>query len=72
MLTFAIYGVLAAGREEGLFLFDDLHDAEAFAEIVRDYGGTAKLSEESLYDHQDAERLIEAEVVAGSARLTLF
>ncbi len=72
MPAFAIYGVLVPGREEGLFLFDDLHDAEAFAEVVRDYGDIAKLSEELLYDHQDAERLIKAEAVAGSARLALF
>jgi hypothetical protein len=72
MRTHAIYGVLVPGREEGFCLFDDLHDAEAFAEVVRDYGGIAELSEELLYDHHDTEEMIHAEVEAGSVKLALF
>lgn len=68
----SIYGVLVPGREEGLYLFDDLHDAEGFAEAVSDNGGFSELSEELLYDHHDTEKMIDAEAVAGSARLPLF
>jgi hypothetical protein len=72
MRTHAIYGVLVPGREEGFCLFDDLHDAEAFAEVVRDCGGLADLSEELLYDHHDTAKMIHAEAVAGAGRLSLF
>jgi hypothetical protein len=68
----AIYGVLVPGREEGFCLFDDLHDAEGFAEAISDHGGSSELSEELLYDRDETKELIEAEAVAGSARLSLF
>jgi hypothetical protein len=72
MSTLAIFGVLVPGREEGLYLFDDHHDAEDFANAVRDQGAVAELSEELLHDHHGADELIQAEAVAGSARLGLF
>jgi hypothetical protein len=72
MRTHAIYGVLVPGRDEGFCLFDDLHDAEAFAEVVRDHGGLADLSEEVLYDHHDTAKMIHDEAVAGARRLSLF
>lgn len=68
----AIYGVLVPGREEGFYLFADLHDAEDFAWAVRDTGNVAELSEELLYPFKGIEELVEAEVVAGSGRLALF
>lgn len=68
----AIFGVLVPGREEGLYLFDDHHDAEDFANAVRGNGGISELSEELLYDHDDTEKMIDAEAVVVSARLTLF
>jgi hypothetical protein len=72
MRTHAIYGVLVPGREEGFCLFDDLHDAEAFAEVVRDHGGLAELSEEVLYDHYDTAKMIHDEALAGARKLSLF
>jgi hypothetical protein len=68
----AIYGVLVPGREEGFYLFEDLHDAEAFIEAVRDHGTVAELSEELLYPYLGARELIDAEAGAGSAKLPLF
>lgn len=68
----AIYGVFVAGREEGFYLFEECHDAEDFADAVRDQGDVAELSEELLFDHLDMEELISAETVAGSAKLALF
>jgi hypothetical protein len=68
----SVFGVLVPGREEGLYLFDDHHDAEDFANAVRRQGDVAELSEELLFDHHDAEAMIDAEVVAGSAKLALF
>jgi hypothetical protein len=49
------------GREEGLHLFEDLHDAEDFAWAVRDHGDVAELSEELLYPYLGAGELIDAE-----------
>ncbi len=42
-------------------IFDDLPDAEDFAEAVRGRGEAAELSEELLYDHRDAKKLIATE-----------
>ena len=67
----AIYGVSVPGREEGFYLFADLHDAENFAWAVRDHGNVAELSEELLYPFLGAGELIETEAVTGSARLAL-
>ena len=60
----AIYGVLVPGREEGFYLFADLHDAEDFAWAVRDNGNVAELSEELLYPVKGVGELIEAEAIA--------
>jgi len=68
----AIYGVLVPGRDEGFYLFEECHDAEDFADAVRNIGGVAELSEELLYDHLDMKELVDAEAVAGSGRLSLF
>jgi hypothetical protein len=48
-------------REDGIYLFDDLVDAEAFQEVVRHHGGEAELSEEPLHDNRSADQLIDAE-----------
>lgn len=53
--------VEVAGREDGTYLFDDLLDAEAFAEAVRRHGGEARLTTNPLHDHRGADRLIDAE-----------
>jgi hypothetical protein len=68
----SVYGVLIPGREEGFYLFADLHDAEDFAWAVRDNGSVAELSEELLYPFLGAGDLVEAEAAAGSNRLALF
>jgi hypothetical protein len=68
----AIYGVSVRGREEGLYLFADLHDAENFAWAVRDHGNVAELSEELLHPFLGAGDLIEAEAIEGLSRLALF
>jgi hypothetical protein len=65
----SIFGVLVPGREEGFYLFADLHDAEDFAWAVRDNGNVAELSEELLYPYQGISELIEAEEVTGAMRL---
>jgi hypothetical protein len=53
--------VRVEGREDGIYLFDDLLDAEAFQEAVRHRGGEALVSEEPVYDAHAADRLIDAE-----------
>jgi hypothetical protein len=68
----SVYGVLVPGREEGFYLFADLHDAENFAWTVRDHGNVAELSEELLHPYLGIGELIEEENVAGSGRLALF
>jgi hypothetical protein len=68
----AIYGVLVPGREEPLYLFEECHDAEDFADAVRDHGGVAELSEELLFDQLDTKELVNAETKTGAARLSLF
>lgn len=68
----AIYGVFVPGREEGLHLFEDLHDAEDFAWAVRDHSDVTELSEGLLYPYLGAGELIDAEAIAGSARLAIF
>jgi hypothetical protein len=53
--------VRVEGREDGVYLFDDLVDAEAFQEAVRRWGGEAEISEEPVHDNHAADRLIDAE-----------
>jgi hypothetical protein len=53
--------VSVEGREDGIYLFDDLLDAEAFQEAVRHRGGEAELSEEPVHDAHAADRLVDAE-----------
>jgi hypothetical protein len=49
------------GREDGIYLFDDLVDAEAFQKIVRHWGGEADLTEKPVHDNHASDRLIDAE-----------
>lgn len=49
------------GREEGIYLFDDVVDAEAFQEAAGSRGGEAELCECPLHDIYAAYRLIVAE-----------
>jgi hypothetical protein len=56
---------LVPGREEGFYLFADLHDAEDFTWAVRDSGNVAELSEELLYPFGGIGELIEAEAREG-------
>jgi len=53
--------VSVEGREDGIYLFDDLVDAEAFQNAVRHWGGEADLTEEPVHDNHAADRLIDAE-----------
>jgi hypothetical protein len=53
--------VVVDGREDGLHLFEDPADAEAFRAAVRRHGGEASLTEEPIHDHRGAEALIDAE-----------
>jgi hypothetical protein len=56
-----VHTVVVEGREHGVFLFDDLVDAEAFRAKVRMRGDQAELSEEPINGHREADRLIDAE-----------
>jgi hypothetical protein len=53
--------VSVEGREDGIYLFDDLLDAEAFREAVRHHGGGAQVSGKPVHDNRSADRLIDAE-----------
>jgi hypothetical protein len=53
--------VSVSGREEGIYLFDELLDAETFAQAVRGHGGEAALGEQPVLDNRAADRLIDAE-----------
>jgi hypothetical protein len=59
--TRPVQAVAVKGREGGVYLFDDLLDAEAFQEAVRHRGGEAAISEEPIRDAHSADRLIDAE-----------
>jgi hypothetical protein len=59
--TRPVHLVSVTGREDGMYVFDDLLDAEAFLRMVRHRGGEAVLSEESVHDHRAADQLIDAE-----------
>jgi hypothetical protein len=60
-ITRPVQVVSVEGREDGIYLFDDLVDAEAFQKAVRHWGGEAELSEEPVHDNHAADRLIDAE-----------
>jgi hypothetical protein len=53
--------VVVRGREDGIYLFGDLLDAEAFGKAVRRSGGEAEISEQPLHDHRGTDRLIDSE-----------
>jgi hypothetical protein len=55
------HSVVVDGREDGIYLFDDLVDAEAFRETVKRGGGEADLGEHPVHDNRAAEALIDAE-----------
>jgi hypothetical protein len=56
-----VHLVAVEGREDGVYVFDDLVDAEAFQRMVRRRGGEAALSEKPVHDHRAADQLIDAE-----------
>jgi hypothetical protein len=56
-----VHLVSVTGREDGIYVFDDLLDAEAFQRMVRRRGGEAVLSEKPIHDHRAADQLIDAE-----------
>jgi hypothetical protein len=60
-ITRPVQVVSVEGREDGIHLFDDLVDAEAFQRAVRRWGGEADLAEEPVHDNHAADRLIDAE-----------
>jgi hypothetical protein len=60
-ITRPLQVVSVEGREDGVYLFDDLVDAEAFQKAVRRWGGEADLTEEPVHDNHAADRLIDAE-----------
>jgi hypothetical protein len=53
--------VRVAGREDGIYLFDQLVDAEAFQKTVRLRGLEADISERPVNGDRSADRLIDAE-----------
>jgi hypothetical protein len=57
----SVFGVMVPEREDGLYLFEEHHDAEDFAEAVRRHGEIADLSEELIYHRRGADGLIAAE-----------
>jgi hypothetical protein len=59
--TRPVHLVSVSGREDGIYVFDDLLDAEVFLRMVRHRGGEAVLSEEPVHDHRAADGLIDAE-----------
>jgi hypothetical protein len=59
--TRPVHLVSVEGREDGVYLFDDLVDAEAFQKMVRHRGGQARLTEEPIHGHRAADQLIDAE-----------
>jgi hypothetical protein len=60
-ITRPVQMVSVEGREDGIYLFDDLIDAEAFQEVVRRRGAEADLTEKPIHDNHAADRLIDAE-----------
>jgi hypothetical protein len=60
-ITRPVQVVSVDGREDGIYLFDDLVDAEAFQKAVRRWGGAANLNEEPVHDNRAADLLIDAE-----------
>jgi hypothetical protein len=56
-----VYLVSVEGRPGGVYVFDDLIDAEAFRRMVRHRGRTAALSVGLILDHRAADQLIDAE-----------
>jgi hypothetical protein len=60
-ITRPVQVVSVESREDGIYLFDDPVDAEAFQKAVRRHGGEAELSEEPVHDNRAADRLIDAE-----------
>jgi hypothetical protein len=59
--TRPVHLVSVEGREDGIYLFDDLLDAETFSAAVRRRGRGTDLSKEPIHDHRGADRLIDAE-----------
>jgi hypothetical protein len=59
--TRPVHLVSVTGREDGIYVFDDLVDAEAFLRMVRHRGGEAVLSETPVHDHRAADQLIDPE-----------
>ena len=59
--TRPVHLVSVTGREDGIYVFDDLLDAEAFQRMVCHRGGEGVLSEEPVHDHRAADQLIDAE-----------
>jgi hypothetical protein len=53
--------ISVAGRPGGVYLFEDLLDAEAFREAVHRQGGEADLMQKYARDHRRADRLIDEE-----------
>jgi hypothetical protein len=56
-----VHLVRVEGREDGIYLFDDLLDAETFARAVGRHGGVAAVSAATVMDHRAADQLIDAE-----------
>jgi hypothetical protein len=65
----SVFGVTVPGRDEGLYLFEEHHDAEDFAQAVRRHGEVALLSEELLFHRRGADALIVAEARFQNERL---
>lgn len=56
-----VHAVSVEGRDDGLYLFADQLDAEAFCRAVRRRDGRVRITEELLHDNSGADRLIDAQ-----------
>jgi hypothetical protein len=54
-----VHAVRVHVRRPGLYLLEDLLDAEAFLKAVHRQGAGAELTEEVVHDHRGADRLID-------------
>jgi hypothetical protein len=53
--------VVVDGRKNGIYVFEELLDAEVFRDAVRRHGGKARLFKTAVHDSHAADRLIDAE-----------
>lgn len=57
-----VFSVEVDGRDDGTYVFGNATDADNFVDAVRDAGGDAHRTTQTLIDHNGTARLIEAEL----------